>query len=190
VPITLHPGSPENLLSRLLDELVTYPEVGATRESRSLPPGYQHDAHSVLIGHGDTAFQRGKDALRHWQAHRHVGATLTPTNPPLAVGAVVVVTFRLGPLYVMAPCRLVYLSDEADRFGFAYGSLPGHPERGEEAFQIRRDADGVVTFDIVVFSRPADLLARIASPVARAVQRRITKGYLEGVREYVAGVKS
>jgi uncharacterized protein (UPF0548 family) len=45
----------------------------------------------------------------------------------------------------------------------------------------------VVTFDIVVFSRPADWLARIRSPVARAVQRRVTNGYLDGVREYVAG---
>jgi uncharacterized protein (UPF0548 family) len=98
-----------------------------------------------------------------------------------------VVTFHLGPLYVAAPCQLVYVTDEADRFGFAYGSLPGHPERGEEAFHIRRDADGAVMFDIVVFSRPADLLARIGSPIARAVQRRVTKGYLEGVREFVAG---
>jgi uncharacterized protein (UPF0548 family) len=185
--MTLHPGSPDNLLNRLSDEKVTYPEVGATRETASLPLGYRHDAYSVRIGRGDSAFRRGKDALRHWQAHRHAGATLTPTDPSLAVGALVVVTFHLGPLYVVAPCRLVYVTDEADRFGFAYGSLPGHPERGAEAFHIRHDADGAVMFDIVVFSRPADLLARIGSPVARAVQRRVTKAYLEGVREYVAG---
>jgi uncharacterized protein (UPF0548 family) len=42
------------------------------------------------------------------------------------------------------------VTDEADRFGFACGSLPGHPERGEEAFHIRRYPDGVVTFDIGV----------------------------------------
>jgi len=61
-------------------------------------------------------------------------------------------------------------------------------ECGEEAFHIRRVPDGSVTFDIVVFSRPADLLARVGGPVARAVQRRITKEYLEGVRKYVEAV--
>ena len=56
-----------------------------------------------------------------WQAHRHVGATLTPNNPPLARRHLVVVTFHLGPAHVVAPCRIVYVTDEADRFGFAYG---------------------------------------------------------------------
>jgi uncharacterized protein (UPF0548 family) len=189
VPITFHVGDLEHLANALSDEKVTYAEVGATREASSLPSGYRHDVYSVPLGHGDVTFQRGKDALRRWQAHRHVGASLTPSDPPLIVGTVVVVTFRLGPLYVLAPCRLVYVTDQTDRFGFAYGSLPGHPERGEEAFHICRNADGEVTFDIVVFSRPADLLARLGSPVARAVQRRVTRGYLEGVRQYVDGVK-
>lgn len=99
------------------------------------------------------------------------------------------VTFHLGPVRVVAPCRIVYVTDEVDRFGFAHGSLPGHPERGEEAFHVGRDADGVVTFDVVAFSRPADWKARIGSPVTRAVQRRVTKGYLEGVLQYVAATK-
>ena len=132
-------------------------------------------------------FDRAKDSLRLWQTHRHVGATLTPNNPPLVTGTVVVVIFHFVPVHVEAPCRIVYVTDEANRFGFAYGSLPGHPERGEEAFHVRREADGAVTFDIVVFSRPGDWLVRIGSPVARAVQRRVTKGYLEGVRQYVVG---
>jgi Domain of unknown function (DUF1990) len=76
--------------------------------------------------------------------------------------------------------------EEADRFGFAYGTLPGHPECDEEGFQVVRGADRGVTFDILVFSPPADWMVRVASPIARAVQSRVTKGYLEGVRRYVA----
>ncbi len=145
--------------------------------------------YSVQVGHGDAAFNRAKDALRQWRAHHHVGATLTPNDPPLVTGTVVVVAFHFGPVRVVAPCRIVYVTDDVDRFGFAYGSLPGHPERGEEAFHVRRDGDGTVTFDVVAFSRPADWKARIGSPVTRAVQRRVTKGYLEGVLQYVAATK-
>ena len=189
MPITFGSGPLEPLVKGLSDEPVTYPEVGATRDATALPPGYLHDVYSLQVGDGDRAFQRAKDALRLWQAHRHVGATLTPNNPPLVTGAIVVVTFHLGPVRVVAPCRIVYVTDEADRFGFAYGTLPGHTERGEEAFRVRRGADGVVTFDVVAFSLPADWMARIGSPVARAVQRRVAKGYLDGVRQYVAGMR-
>ena len=65
------------------------------------------------------------------------------------------------------------------RFGFAYGTLPGHPEQGEEAFHVHRDASGVVTVEIVAFSRPASLLARLGSPVARAIQQRTTRSYVD-----------
>jgi NAD(P)-dependent dehydrogenase (short-subunit alcohol dehydrogenase family) len=34
----------------------------------------------------------------------------------------------------VAPCRVVYVTEEARRFSFAYGTLPGHPEQGEVAF--------------------------------------------------------
>ena len=39
------------------------------------------------------------------------------------------------------PCRVVYVVDEPDRRGFAYGTLPGHPESGEELFLVRYDPD-------------------------------------------------
>jgi uncharacterized protein (UPF0548 family) len=105
---------------------------------------------------------------------------------PLVPGTVVVACVRVGPAYVLAPCRVVYATLEADRFGFAYGTLPGHPEKGEEAFHVVRDAAGVVTFEIVAFSRPATILVRLGSPIARMVQQRTTRRYLEGVRTYVA----
>jgi len=176
-------------LTRLLDETsrsdLTYPEVGSTRDGQ-LPRRYRHDRCSVTIGTGDSAFQRGKEALVSWQAHRHVGAILMPPTPALREGTVLITTVRLGLVFVIAPCRIVYVTDEKDSFGFAYGTLPGHPERGEEAFHIRRRADGEIRFDIAAFSRPADLLVRLGSPVAVLVQHRVTEGYLDGVRRYVA----
>jgi len=52
--------------------------------------------------------------------------------------------------------------DEPRRRGFAYGTLPGHPERGEEAFLITHHDDGTVTFAITAFCAPGSPLARAA----------------------------
>lgn len=83
---------------------------------------------------------------------------------------------------------MVLGTDEPSRFGFAYGTLPGHPETGEEAFHVVRETDGSVTAEIVAFSRPADLPTRAASPLARQIQRAATlAGNLEGIESYVAG---
>jgi uncharacterized protein (UPF0548 family) len=55
---------------------------------------------------------------------------------------------------------VTYVLDEPRHKGFAYGTLPGHPERGEEAFALELHDDGAVTFTITAFSRPASLLAK------------------------------
>jgi uncharacterized protein (UPF0548 family) len=95
-----------------------------------------------------------------------------------------VVTLPVGPLIVIAPCRIVYTTDEDDRFGFAYGTLPGHPERGEESFHIVR-TPGKVTFEIQAFSKPGELLVRVGGPIARFLQVQSTVRYLVGLRRYV-----
>jgi uncharacterized protein (UPF0548 family) len=75
----------------------------------------------------------------------------------------------------------VYAVDEPDRRGFGYGTLPGHPECGEEAFIIERHADDTVSFTIVAFSRPASRLAKAAGPAGRAIQRQTTTRYLRAL---------
>ena len=75
--------------------------------------------------------------------------------------------------------RIVYVTDEPHRFGFAYGTLPAHPEQGEEAFHIETDSHGMVRFVVTAFSRPRHSLARIGSPVARrasAVPEKLAPG--------------
>lgn len=66
--------------------------------------------------------------------------------------------------------------------GFAYGTLPGHPEVGEESFVFSRGLDGRTVFEITAFSRPAGLVARVGAPIARAVQNAVTDEYVEAVR--------
>jgi uncharacterized protein (UPF0548 family) len=174
----------ESLLEQVTERDLNYAERGATREG-TLPRGYRHGHLGVELGRGEIPWTRGREALRHWQAHRHVGATLTPTEPALEPDTTLLSTLRTGPMFVVAPCRIVYVTDEPERFGFAYGTLPGHPERGEEAFHVVRSGGDAVRFEITVFSRPADLLVRLGGPIARLLQDRVSRGYLEGVRSYV-----
>jgi uncharacterized protein (UPF0548 family) len=82
-----------------------------------------------------------------------------------------------GPLRLWVPCLIVWVVDEPDRYGFGFGTLPGHVETGEEAFLLSTDAAGDVWFDVRAFSRPAKWWVRIGAPVARMVQARVTDRY-------------
>ena len=85
---------------------------------------------------------------------------------------------QLGPLRVTAPCRVIWKVDEPNQAGFGYATLPGHPERGEEAFLVERDAQNQVWAVVRAFSRPATWYCRLGAPVARAMQNRVTRDYL------------
>jgi uncharacterized protein (UPF0548 family) len=90
------------------------------------------------------------------------------------------VVVRLGP--VRAPCRVVRVIDEQNRRGFAYGTLRGHPESGEELFAVRYDpADEAVYAEVIAFSRHATWWSKAAGPITSLLQRIMTKRYLSAV---------
>ena len=171
----------QKLLDRQMIAALTYEHVGATRDA-ALPHGYSHDRYQTAID----SFERAKDGLAAWRAHLDAGVAVYPLDAPLDTGTNVIVTARAGLIHALAPCRIVYTIDEPDRFGFAYGTLPGHPECGEEAFIVERDHAGRATFSIVAFSRPAELLARLGRPVARSIQVRVTHAYLDALCRFAA----
>jgi uncharacterized protein (UPF0548 family) len=173
----------ERVLQRALQEPLSYPEVGASLGDR--PPGYQHDDDSCPIGSRPGDFERAVEGLRRWQAHRGAGIGIHPDDAKISEGTTVVLALPFVGIYALAACRVVAIVDEPDRYGFAYGTLRSHPERGEEAFMVQRNGDHV-TFRISAFSRPADALARVGAPLARRVQRQVTVGYLDGLARYVA----
>ena len=87
--------------------------------------------------------------------------------------------------YIDVVCRVVDVVDSADRYSFSYGTLPVHPERGEESFTVVRDVDGNVTFEIVAVWRSRHPLARAFPFVARMLQRKATNRYLDAMRAAV-----
>ena len=164
----------------------TFDHVGATRSSERIA-GFRFDRYSETVGNGPADWEAGRGGLRAWAAHKGAGASVTPENAPLDAGETVVVCVRVGPLHALIPCRISYVVDEPRQFGFAYVTLPGHPECGEESFMLSRSDDGSVVFTMTSHSHPAELLARLGGPVSRLIQRRTNFGYIAGMRAYIAG---
>jgi uncharacterized protein (UPF0548 family) len=162
----------------------SYLRVGAT-QAGELPPRFRHDKYEAHLGEGTGVWELAVEGLRRWAAHTGAGAEVFPADVRLAAGETLLVLLRAGPACVVAPCRVVYTIDEPSRFGFGYGTLPGHPEQGEEAFIVETDADRNVSFKVTAFSRPAETIAKLGAPAARLIQRRVTTRYLEALRRYV-----
>jgi uncharacterized protein (UPF0548 family) len=187
--------SPERLgevLAGLEGASATYDEVGATKpaegaEADALPAGYHHVRVSGPVGEGPGAFEAAVAGVRGWRMHRGQGFDVLPADPPIAPGTTVLSVVRLPGAYVLAGCRIAWVVDEPDRFGFGYGTLPVHPARGEEAFVVARGPDGRVLLHVTAFSAPRHPLMRLGAPVARRQQERAAHGYVDALRAAVAG---
>lgn len=163
-------------LTDLTAKPLTYTEVGAT--AGAMPTGYRHLLRSSVIGRGRDRFEQAAAQGMRWGMLRGAGLRVESSSSVADVGAEVLV--HLGPM--VAPCRVVYVVDEPDRRGFAYGTLPGHPESGEELFLVRYDpATGDVIAEVAAFSRHATWWSRLGAPVTSLTQRLITDRYLRAL---------
>ncbi len=171
-------------IDALLDELQTapysYAEVGATREA--LPAHYRVDRYSVVLGSGDAVFDAAKRAIRAWSPFDLPWVRAFSRSEPVPGASVAVVARVLGAWWVNVS-RVVYVVDDEHAFGFAYGTLPHHAERGEERFLVERSPEsGEVVYHILAFSQPHHVLARLGAPLARATQRRFGAGSLAAMQ--------
>ncbi|MFB6891999.1 DUF1990 family protein [Kitasatospora sp. NPDC056327] len=164
-----------------------YPEVGATRDAR-LPAGYTHLRRRVHLGHGPEVLARAGRFVLGWGCQLGTGFAVHP-YAPAEPGATVLLRLTLPrsrwPRLVI-PCRVVWTVDEPDRIGFAYGTLPGHPECGEEAFLVSMDAAGEVWFEVIAFARLSAWYARLGRPVALLCQYLAIERYLTAVADAAA----
>jgi uncharacterized protein (UPF0548 family) len=156
----------------------SYDEVGASREGVA-PLGYAVDRYRVRLGEGREAYARVVEALREWRQFDLGWVRLLPPGAPIGVGTTVAVLARHSGFWSLNTARIVYLleeSGEVERFGFGYGTLPGHAERGEERFSVIWDRENdSVYYDVFAFSRPKHPLAWIGYPFARLLQRRFAR---------------
>jgi len=163
-------------LADLADLPLTYAERGSTADQ--MPARYHQVRATKRIGQGRQRFEQAADAVMRYGMLRGAGLRVDAGTEVAQVGTDVL--GRVGPF--QSPCRVVYVIEEENRRGFAYGTLPGHAVIGEELFAVRFDpADGAVYSEVAAFSRPAKWWGRLGSPALRVAQRLVTHRYLSVV---------
>lgn len=182
----------EGLIDRFLEESrrlsLSYPQTGI---ASTTPRGYDVDETTVVIGSGRAGFERAKAALASWK-HFDLGwASIRPAGASIDIGTTVAVLVRHFGFWSLHGCRVVYLLGDRSHgptFGFAYGTLANHAERGEEIFEVTLDpAAQTVRYRIRAVSQPRTPLARLGYPVARSLQTRFRQDSGEAFRRAMPG---
>jgi uncharacterized protein (UPF0548 family) len=168
------------------DRQLNYPDVGGT-ERGAAPAGYLVVRKEAFLGAGMDVYRRVAAGILGWELQRRAGLRVNADSPVVAPGARVVSGFGAGPFRLNAPCQVVWVREPApdgmpQSAGFGYGTLPGHPARGEEAFEVEINGHGEVFLRIQAFSRPANWFYAAGGVVTRAAQRYVTSRYIEGAR--------
>jgi uncharacterized protein (UPF0548 family) len=153
----------------------SYPCAGVTRVGGPTPRGFDRDQNRQRLGVGEAVFDAARSAIRAWRMFPRPLATIEPAGIPIVEGETAVVLVRLFGVWFINSARIVYVIDEPRRFGFAYGTLPGHAERGEERFLVEWLNDDSVWYDLDAVSRPRYWAAQLAYPLTRRIQRRFAR---------------
>jgi len=154
----------------------SYAEVGASR--KEAPSAYTVDHNRILLGQGARIFERAKLAIREWKMFDIPWIQLCWPSAPIEPGTTVAVLVSHLGFWSLNAARIIYTIEESgpiNKFGFAYGTLPNHAERGEERFSVEFNLlNQSVTYGLYAFSQP-NTLARLAYPLTRSLQKRFAQ---------------
>jgi uncharacterized protein (UPF0548 family) len=168
----------------LVTGTLNYAQVGATRPHEQTwtekPSGYRRYERTIRIGHGQARWESVKSEVFGWGVKTRSGFTVESragSNIRAQVGAEYVLVASLGPFAIREPVRVVASVEDSDRYGFAYGTLHGHPVSGEEAFIVHRTPDAVIWLTLRSLTRPARGRWRLAFPAILVAQRWYRRRY-------------
>lgn len=169
---------------------LNYPGVGGT-EHGAAPAGYLRVIQEAFLGNGMEVYQWVAGGILRWELQRRAGLRVHTDSPVVVQGARVVSGFGFGPFRLNAPCQVVWVREPSlegvpQSAGFGYGTLPGHPARGEESFEVEINGGGEVVLRIQAFSKPANWFYTAGRLATRAAQRHVTSRYIEGARTLAA----
>ena len=157
--------------------VLSYAQAGAS--AAETPAHYNIDRSRIQLGTGEQVWRLATDAIRQWEMFNIPWLRLYWPTAPISVGTNVAVLVHHFGFYSLNACRIVYVVDEdgpVRRFGFAYGTLLEHAETGEERFTIEwNHNDDSVSYDILAFSRPRHLAAKIGYPFSRMLQKKFAR---------------
>jgi len=169
-----NPEAIREFLAAQKQQKFSYAHVGASRTEP--PSGYILDHNRIQLGEGRIAFERAKNAIKHWKMFDMTWLELFRPDTPIEAGSTVALVVSHLGFWSLNAARIVYTVEEErgtlERYGFAYGTLPDHAEMGEERFTVEfHPGDESVWYDIYAFSRPRPF-ALMAFPYTRALQKR------------------
>lgn len=162
----------------------SYPQVGSTKEETTIS-GFDNDFNFIELGRGEVVWEGAKEAIRQWKMFPGGWACVWPENSPIRENEVVAMQAKVLGLWWLNSCRIVYVVDDPTKFGFAYGTLPGHAECGEELFMVEKTPDGIVRYTLKAFSRPRVWVARLGYPIARAYQRKFVRESKSSMLQFI-----
>jgi uncharacterized protein (UPF0548 family) len=177
----------KDFLAAQHDQVFSYAPIGLTRH---LPDsGYTIDHSRVQLGQGAPAFQAACLAIQNWKMFDIGWVHLFQKETPIETGSIVAVVVAHLGFWSLNACRIVYTLDEPQaRYGFAYGTLTAHAERGEECFSVEwNHQDDSVWYQVVAVSKPGPV-ARFGYPYTRYLQKRFARDSKRAMRHAVAGI--
>lgn len=154
---------------------------------------YNIDHYRIQLGSGLQTYRAAVSAIRGWKMFEIGWLHLFWDKAAIEPGTTVAVVVKHLGFWSMNGCRIVYVVEEEgaqERYGFAYGTLGEHAERGEERFMVEwNKEDGTVWYDILAISKPG-LMAMLAYPYARSMQKRFARDSKRAMKRAVekAGV--
>ena len=149
--------------------------------------GFHTYERRVPLGTGSDRWTFAAHAVKRWGVKTRSGFTVedefrvSATGDPVAVGDRRWLVAHLGPWKVREPIEVVAVVDEPDRQGFAYGTLTGHPLRGEEAFIVERLPDGSLWLTVRSATRRQTGRWGFAYPAVLVAQRFYRRRYLRAL---------
>jgi uncharacterized protein (UPF0548 family) len=166
---------------------LTGPPAGSTRPAEAdwtPSPGWRGYERTAVTGSGAAHWAAVSAEVLEWGVKTRSGFAVDPGGGSrrVALDAEPWLVVPVGPFTVREPVRVVAVVTGPDRCGFAYGTLPGHPVSGEEAFVVSRAPDGTVSLTLRSLTRPSPGVWRPLFPALLVAQRWYRRRYLRAFR--------
>jgi uncharacterized protein (UPF0548 family) len=102
-------------------------------------------------------------------------------TPYVGAGTTVRVHGRVKGLRADGQLRVIFVTEEPRRVGYALGTVGGSVVSGEESFLIEWRDNDEVWFTVRAFDRPVAALYRMIPPLVRRRRRELFQGYLRAI---------
>ncbi|MBL7816097.1 MAG: DUF1990 domain-containing protein [Saprospiraceae bacterium] len=168
--------------SKTLDTIIEQQKNAKLNYSKDNLSGFDFDKNQIYLGTGDNVWQAAKKAMTSWAMFPNGWTRIYYQNPIFTEGDIVVLCARVFGIWWLNASRIITVIDDDQHFGFAYGTLPHHVEKGEELFQVYRNEQGEVFYNLTAFSKPNFWPVRWTYPLSRRFQKRFVRDSLNNVK--------